>query len=149
MFTSIIKLIAIFLVIAVPVITNAGKAPPRSSWYIYDSEGWEGSWHRYGTTGTMWDYTTVAFEGTFRKNGESTRQAELGIHISEEGAIFVIRNDYGSDNQNPVRTCTYQGQIAPASMMHLEQSYKHRLKLSGTFFCSDMDKIGTWNGYMD
>jgi hypothetical protein len=148
---AIRSLLFFILVAASSINARSDKAPPGSEWVTYDSLDWSATWIRIGTAGTMWDNTTVEFRGIFEKPGNKSLESELEIHISDAGALFVIRNDYeaGAKAKRPVRTCTYLGHTdLTLSSIEKQGSYEHQFELNGTFLCSDMDKVGTWNGHM-
>ncbi len=129
---------------------NAEKAPPGSSWYIHDSDGWAGPWQRVGTDGTLWDRNTVSFTGKFEKNGEHSRSANIEIHFSDAGALFAVRKDTDASGQTTMRTCVYLGQSKPVpNMLSERMEYLRRLEISGAFLCSNMDKAGAWQGEMN
>lgn len=143
-------LCALFIIAKSDSSFAAEKAPPGSSWFIHDSAGWSGTLQRVGTTGTMWGRSTVPFTGDFSAVGKHSVASDIDVHISVDGALFMIRNDRSAQRDSPERSCTYQGQAdPPPKSLKRAGAFMYRFKLEGTFLCSDMDSFGTWFGEMN
>ncbi len=142
-----IKHALIYAAVLWPAAAFADKAPPGFEWTLRDSQGWEAKWERVGTTGTMWDETTVAFRGTIRKEGQTHRYGKLNVHFSETGALFAVRNDTDLGHDDIIRTCTYLGQtLDKPGYKKTFGIFPTQYHLTGTYLCSDMDAFGTWTG---